>query len=171
MTRLVFLDIDGVLNDHTIMPNGFTTIQPDKVAHLNRILAAVPDLQIVVSSAWRYHVINGDMTVRGMEMLLRTHGIDCAGRVHGITDPDPETFHPDDHKPPYDAEKWHERGLKWRAVQIQDYCRRARYKHELCCTLDDLPLDLDQDRQPFVQTDKNIGLTAELADEVIRRLS
>ena len=166
--KLLFLDIDGVLNDHSRLPNGLSTIQPDKSAHLNRILAEVSDCQIVVSSAWRYYVHNKYMTMDGFTMMLQTHGLNCHGRIHGITDPDPETFHPDAHEQPFDEQKWYERGLAWRAVQIAEYWDRHGAPAR-CAILDDLPLCAAMGGALF-QTDKHVGLTAEIADAVILRL-
>lgn len=48
--RVIFLDIDGVLN--TLTTNEFATINPHKVALLNEIVLRT-DAEIVISSTWR----------------------------------------------------------------------------------------------------------------------
>lgn len=74
-SKILFLDIDGVLNRHgetTSTATGF--VDPACVAAFNRIVAAC-DPKIVICSAWRYLVHNGYMTVRGLATMLRTHGV------------------------------------------------------------------------------------------------
>ena len=54
--RLLFLDIDGVLNSQTWggqHERWFEILDPEAVAQLRRVVDALPDLRIVVSSAWR----------------------------------------------------------------------------------------------------------------------
>jgi hypothetical protein len=163
--KVIFLDIDGVLNDHRAQCNGYCGICPQMVDHLNSILQAVPDAEIVVSSAWRYCVHNGHSTVEGLEHLLLTHGVDCAARVDGVTDADPATYSPGSHLAPFDVEWWKEQGLKWRKSQILSYV--CDHEIERFVILDDLPLDLPE----LVQTSAQTGLTAELAAEVVKRLT
>ncbi len=85
LPKWIFLDIDGVLNDHSKMENGYCGIQSGPVRQLNRILRAVPEARIVLSSAWRYPHCNGDMNVAGLEYLLQSHGICCYNRIQGAT--------------------------------------------------------------------------------------
>jgi hypothetical protein len=83
---VIFLDMDGVLNGHDYDElTESCTVDPDCVRWFNTILVAVPGAKIVVSSAWRYMVHNGAMTLRGFEYLLRTHGVACVDRVTGLT--------------------------------------------------------------------------------------
>lgn len=74
---ILFLDIDGVLNDHTS-----NTIDRTCVHVLNQIIAAT-DCKIVLCSAWRYMILHGAMTLKGFEHLLRSH--DCNGDLIGHT--------------------------------------------------------------------------------------
>lgn len=156
--RLLFLDIDGVLNDHTAYANGYCGIQADKVVHLNAILEAVPDLKIVLSSAWRYTL----GTVGSIETLLCCHGVNCGKRVHGLTEPDEKT-----HGGPMpdfgDRQAWSEIGIRLRAMQIRKYV--ASVNNGNWVAIDDLPLDIEP--QNFVQTNPDIGLTAGVANAVI----
>lgn len=86
--KILFLDIDGVLNTHEpldpeVMCGRF---HPDKVARLNHVLR-MTGAKIVLSSAWRYFVHRGEMTIAGVEWLLRSHGV-MQQRLIGITRPD-----------------------------------------------------------------------------------
>jgi hypothetical protein len=79
----IFLDIDGVLNSHNTLSNGYCGIDKDKADLLNQIIDN--DTKIVISSAWRYLVINNFMTLTGFENLLLTHGLNIHKKIHGIT--------------------------------------------------------------------------------------
>lgn len=162
--KLLFLDIDGVMNDHRRWENKFAPIMQEHVVHLNTILAAVPTLKIVLSSAWRYRF----ETSYVIEALLCVHNVNAFERVHGATafDPVPEQ------KEPYDnVEWWSAMGLRWRAQQIQDYVCNAPFQdpfndiedHVRYAVLDDLPLQVEH----LFQTDPSVGLTAEIAEQVI----
>lgn len=70
----IFLDIDGVLNHHVTHRNGYSGLCPDCVKLLNRTLD-VTGAKIVVSSAWRYFVLRGEMNLAGLSGLLCTHGV------------------------------------------------------------------------------------------------
>lgn len=155
MSRLLFLDIDGVLNAHERHANGYSPIRPDLVANLNLILDAVPDLQIVLSSAWRYTM----REVCSVETLLCCHGANAAKRIHGLTNPDPLP----NPCPSYDDREWWSRmGLLWRVDQICDYA--WAHSASRFAVLDDLPLEVDH----LFLCDPNVGLTAEIADAVVR---
>lgn len=83
--KVLFLDIDGVLNGHFFdRAAESSTINPACVARLNRVLAETR-CSIVISSAWRYMILGGAMTLRGFEYMLRTHGVHCVGGVIGHT--------------------------------------------------------------------------------------
>ena len=82
--KLIFLDIDGCLNGHEFIAGSLSNmIRPDCVARLNRILEAT-DAKLVISSAWRYMIHGGAMTLNGFEYMLRTHGLP-ANSVVGYT--------------------------------------------------------------------------------------
>lgn len=163
---VLFLDIDGVLNRHVRHGNGYCGMCPDCVSQLNRILLAVPDLKLVISSAWRYHVHKGHMTVAGLEQLLLTHGVDCFGRVAGITRADSITYTDDpsadwqDHS----AEQWAEWGLKWRVEQIREWAASNGVTEFI--VVDDLALEMPE----LVQTDGDLGLTSYAAEQILERL-
>jgi hypothetical protein len=81
--RVLFLDIDGVLNSrevHDSVPRRGWDIYPEHVVHLNALLDRVPDLFIVVSSSWRLEYTRGEL-----ERELVAAGARVAGRVLGVT--------------------------------------------------------------------------------------
>jgi hypothetical protein len=165
--KLIFLDVDGVLNDHSKFSNGYCGIQGQPVRELNRILAEIPDARIVLTSAWRYLVTNGSMTLAGLEALLLSHGVDCYRRVLAIT-------YTDEHmarvlgrpvQPAISAEEWFawikEHGIMTRERQIARFLDTVpREEMGGYVVLDDLALDVPH----FVQTDGLVGLTAADAD-------
>ncbi len=82
---LIFLDIDGVLNCHNYDEAcESSTINSDCVYRINRVLDATGAM-IVISSAWRYMVHGGAMTLGGFGYMLRTHGVRCKDRIIGLT--------------------------------------------------------------------------------------
>lgn len=158
---LIFLDIDGVLNDHTV-PDGVLCgqIQPCKIAILNDILRAT-DARIVVSSAWRYLVHRGEMNLRGLSWLLQSHGL-LADKLVGITTKDTEPL------------SWDGNPASWvhteeRGAQISAYL--AAHPCSRYCVIDDLDLGISAAGHPFVQTDSKVGLTYRDAAKVIELLN
>lgn len=83
--KVIFLDIDGVLNDHKPVVSNYGGIFPRKVKMLNQITDAT-EAVIVVSSAWRYMVHGGAMTLGGFKYMFLTHGV--RGNVIDITPSD-----------------------------------------------------------------------------------
>lgn len=163
MKKIIFLDIDGALNFHKPHENGYNGIEKRCVANLNYILREVPDALIVISSAWRYMILEDSMTLSGFEYLLLTHGVDCKNRLLGYTEADDKLpIHTDDN-----YYKW---GLEQRVKQIQSYLKKnqeyiwqSRIKY---IVIDDLPLDIDN----FVKTEPHIGLTHQLAVKAVKIL-
>lgn len=147
--RIVFLDIDGVLNDPGCYDPRATSnrILPACVARLNRVLEAT-DARIVLSSAWRYMLIGRAMSLIGFEYLLRTHGV-MSGRLVGRTCADEDVK---------------ERGWQiheWRKV----HDHRGRY-----VVIDDMDAHISK-LHPFVHVDGAVGLTDADADAAIRLLT
>jgi hypothetical protein len=67
--KIVFLDFDGVLN--TLLPHeNHGPFSKAACSHVNTLLHKVPDLRIVISSAWRHHGIDY------CRKALQEHGID-----------------------------------------------------------------------------------------------
>ena len=162
MSETLFLDIDGVLNGHRAHGNGYCGIESKCVEQLNRILAACPNVKIVVSSAWRYIHGGGDMTRRGFEYLLASHGVDSVGRIVGFTESDESTVAALEGRV---AEPNGVNGAMLRRIQIRRYADQRNLRSFV--VLDDLDLDMPE----LVRTEPGIGLTAEDAGTVISRLS
>ena len=162
MTVLLYLDIDGVLNDHRKLPGGYCGIDRDRAALLNCVLDEVPECKLVISSAWRYLVHEGSMTRKGFEFLLLSSGVKAHLRIYGFTRRDPAKT-----PPVTDADAWRVLGLKWRAWQIEQF--NLRHRPEKWAAIDDLPLDLPAGN--FVQTDPAVGLTDSTIEKVIRILA
>lgn len=146
--KLLFLDIDGVLNRHQYNEmSQSNSVDPDCVARLNRILNAT-DARIVLSSAWRYMLIGKAMSLVGFDYLLRTHGV-VANRLVGRTPADEEIT---------------ERGWQihqWR--KEHDHC--GRY-----VVIDDMDLHISP-LHPFVRPQGHIGLTDADVDKAIAILN
>jgi hypothetical protein len=85
----LFLDIDGVLNAHEPHPGSlYNGIRLDCMGRLNRVLKAT-GASLVISSAWRYIILCGNMKPLGFEYLLISHGlVSLPGVVIGLTEPD-----------------------------------------------------------------------------------
>lgn len=83
MKKILFLDIDHVLNDGSFntVSQSFT-LKKDCVTRFNRIIHATKPL-CVISSAWRYCILSGAMTLEGFKIMMRTHGITDALNLIG----------------------------------------------------------------------------------------
>lgn len=90
--KYIFLDIDGVLNNHSRMCNGYCSIHENNVIILNKLLDYYPDAKIVISSAWRYLIVRGDMTVSGFQNMMSMFGIKSHNRIIGHTRPDKDDY-------------------------------------------------------------------------------
>ena len=145
MNKLIFLDIDGVLNGHESHGNGYCGTRPDCVARFNRILSAT-GAAIVVSSAWRYLVLSGSMTIVGLENLLLSHGVDCREKIRDVTRPDV--------------------GDEMRGLQISLWLKSRKFPPDAYVVLDDMD-DISAYGHPFVRTESKTGLTDEDADRAI----
>lgn len=155
MRPVLFIDIDGVLNDHRRMANGYARIDEDKATRLSKVLDEL-DADIVVHSAWRYLVLKESMTVRGFGDLLQSHGLSLyrPGSLHdmrilGVTRMDRGEGSTCD-----------------RSDQIREYAKEHGIK--VYVAIDDLPLSLHKRR--FVKTEGTVGLTDAKAEEIIRKI-
>lgn len=89
--RHVFLDIDGVLNHYNWVIRGDLPFDPQCMKLLN-LLVSRSQCKVVVSSAWRHLIAPDNMTVKGFENMLRTHGFKHQGVVIDRTVSDEELF-------------------------------------------------------------------------------
>ncbi len=145
--KIVFLDIDGVLNRHEYnLPAQSNSLDVGAVSNLNFVLAETNAL-LVLTSAWRYLIQSGAMTMDGFDYLLRTHGV-VAGRLVGITASDEQ--------------------IPRRSDQIVDYLKTS--DPQTWCVLDDEP-DASPRSDRFIKTDGARGLTIEDARQAIAILN
>jgi hypothetical protein len=143
---ILLLDMDGVMNGHERWPNGYCGIRYDCVENLNIILAAHPDMKIVISSAWRYMILGLDVSIKGFEYILLVAGVNAYGRVWGHTCSD--------------------EAIPSRAEQIKQYIIKHDVKQYV--VLDDMSdEDLAGEIPNLIRTDPKEGLTREKAAEVI----
>lgn len=150
MIPLIFLDIDGVLNDHELHEySGCCGILP-RCAHNLNIILQKTNANLVICSAWRYMISNGAMTVRGFDYLLRTHGINAENRIDGYT--------------PLDEQK------KGRGMQITHYLIHHYKEFPKYVVLDDVDDDITNHGHPFVKTNGKVGLTDEDSEKAVQML-
>lgn len=143
--KIIFLDIDGVLNHHSLTCKSLASIMPRCVRAFNRIIDAT-DAKIVLSSSWRSWIHNGYMTATGFACLLHSHGV--RGDVIGCTRPC-EADEP-------------------RYKQIRDWTRNHGVQGDRYCVIDDDPEAFGG--RLGVQT-KMTGLTERDADLAIEILN
>lgn len=162
--KLLFLDVDGVLNEHVMDPLVMCgQIHAEKVKLLNGVLADTGAL-IVVSSAWRYLVHRGEMNLLGLDWLLRSHGV-YAGKLHGITRPDTMERGPSFSGDPRAWPVTDERGQ-----QITDYLAGVEGVTSYA-VVDDLDPGITAAGHPLVRTDSNRGLTWREAERLVSILN
>ena len=83
MSKIIFLDFDGVINNfHTHSNSTGTDFSATACTNLNKLLNHFPDLKIVVSSSWRM------WGLPKMKEILEKNGND-PDRVIGITGDEP----------------------------------------------------------------------------------
>jgi hypothetical protein len=157
--KVVFLDIDGVLNAHEdLHPDVMCgQIHSNKVAYLNQILERT-GAKLVLSSAWRYLIHRKEMDLVGLGWLLRSHGI-YQDRLIGITRPDTMVDIADSDKIPIPL-------MDERGEQISDWLK----EHPECeryVVLDDLDLGISEAKHPFVLVDGSVGLTEQNVEAAI----
>lgn len=169
--KVIFLDIDGVLNHHEFNQESQScTINAECITQLNRILKET-SAKIVLSSAWRYVVTGHAMTLEGFRYMLQTHGLRHGAEIigHTITD---ETCYSCEYECLPSENQWDDNGRHvcvkcghhtGRSDQIRHWLRAHRGQIERCVVIDDLPIE----NLPFIQTDSKVGLTKVLADAVI----
>jgi hypothetical protein len=142
---LLIADFDGVLNPHGGHATGLLC-EPQCVAPFNRVIRETSS-KVVICSSWRYLVHHGYMTVNGLNMLLRTHGVNCD--VVDVT------------RPSFDEHDGNE--PRWR--QIADWLKRNPINGRRYAIVDDDPLAFGG--RPGVQTNPTTGLTETDADQLI----
>jgi len=178
--RLLFLDIDGVLNGHEPLDPEVMCgrIHADKVALLNGVLRQTGAM-LALSSAWRYLVLRGEMNMSGLEWLLRSHGI-MANRLIGVTRKDHMRESPE-----FDGKYWpvhNERGQQitdfmtgnghLNPLGIEHYSPEAKLGPiEAYAVIDDLDLGISAAGHPFVQTNGQVGMQIDDARRLVELLT
>ena len=151
MKRLLFLDIDGVLNsgeytkklDHTMITDGngdFPDIDPEAMNRLNSIINET-DCEVILSSGWRNFP------------NIKEHLLEC-GLCKPIKDVTPVSF-------------------VSRGYEIYYYLQTNNWdkKYDKFVILDDNDFDISVNfPYNFIQTTFQYGLTDELTTEIINRL-
>jgi HAD domain in Swiss Army Knife RNA repair proteins len=138
--NLLFLDIDGVLNTHeqnlaNVASFGSHSIDRSMIVRINTIIRQV-DLLVVIISAWRYMILELDMTPCGFENMMRSHGFQFIDTIIGCTCSDELTAD--------------------RADQIRDF--RSKYNHVgRFAIIDDLDLIVFPHNQ--IITNSHQGIT------------
>ena len=101
MERIIFLDIDGVLNGHEWIhrkDNGATwsgsriNSEPSRILH--RIIEQ-SSAKVVLISSWRGWINHGSMTPIGFANVLRSHGVE-SNIVDALPSKDPNLNHGED---------------------------------------------------------------------------
>lgn len=146
---LLFLDIDGVVAIGKACPIAESS-RPDRrlVARINKVIEAT-GCKVVLSSAWRYLMHSGSMTIEGLDCLFRSHGLK-AGVIVGITHMDTPT-------------EWDEMGRPCkfvedeRALQVQRF--RLSHGHTgPYVVIDNDDFGFTAAGMPFVRTMTSIGI-------------
>lgn len=152
--KVLFLDVDGVLNDHKQLPSGYCTIHPACMGWLNFIIRHT-DCKLVLTSAWRYMILSGDMTLKGFEYMMVTHGLTKQKESlfvgHTVSDEE----------------------VSKRENQIFNYIHYHRGMVDKWAIADDLPLEflLPQYQKRFVKTASHLGLTYDNACDLVSILN
>ncbi len=153
--KVLFLDIDGVLNANGSYKadSESRNLDPRCVANLNRLVQTT-DCKIVLSSAWRYMILNGAMTIKGFQYMLRTHGVTKYLEIIDTLPADNQLeFVAGSNKAP------------GRGQAIHEWVEKAKpeAKPEKWAIVDDLDVSygICKECPNFVQTNPNVGLTEE----------
>ena len=154
--KIVFLDVDGVLNSRQgwerDKPETWCYVTPECIDQLKHITEQVPDLYFVFSSTWRR-----SLPALKFQDLLAQLGVKV--KFVGSTPVPPPHFR--------DLDGLHSDSP--RGAEIQAWLDKHGKKVDRFVILDD-DADMIHLMPHLVQTDFNFGLTAEKAEEVIRRL-
>lgn len=159
--KILFLDIDGVLNTHEVTIAMCGQIHKDKITRLNKILE-VTDCKIVLSSAWRYIIHRGEANLQGLDWLFRSHGM-LPNRLIGITPPDtmiPKIYNGVPKEWPVE----NERGSLITRYLFENH---PLIENKDYMVIDDMDLGIKKAGHPFVQTDSTEGLQDRHVDEII----
>lgn len=141
MKKIIFLNIDGVLNSESYYKSKITkNFDPECVKRLNRIIKET-NANIVISSSWKLSY-----------MTFKDEGI--KGTVIGMT-------------PNFLFDTWRED--KTRGAEIEQYLLKNPCDNYVI--LDDGELFKEYQKKHWIQTDYRIGLTDENVEDAIALLN
>lgn len=150
-------------------------IKPECMFQLNRVIQAT-GCKLILSSAWRYMILNKAMTLRGMAYLLLTHGLyalehTTKGWDHPLVDfLDEDTSYTDNER----AQGADKTG-RGKLIRGWLNLNSMSIDHEVISTqyacVDDMDLGYTHYGHPHVITKGDIGLTPADADALIALLS
>lgn len=149
--KLIFLDIDGVLNGSDLPPlfgPGWpeSHLETHLIEKLNKIVKAVEGTKIVISSSWRIRFSLQELIEMLVRKGLEAEIIDVTPRIHGRFS---------EHIP--------------RGKEIQAWLDATKENVEKFIILDDISNMVHL--EPFlIQTDDFVGLTDEHVDRAIKML-
>ena len=165
MDKVIFLDIDGVLNTNCwyTQMNGNTpkdkygyTFDPRSVANLKKILDET-GAEIVISSSWK------SFGISELEDMWQDRGL--PGKLIGITPnsvSDEMLLNADlDH-----MELFHIRGM-----EIKEWLDKHGKKVSHYVIIDDMDNFLPEQISHFVQTDSEVGISEDDVDKAVRLLN
>jgi len=142
--KILFLDIDGVLTTRRSLSPTSCSFDAEAVEQLNRVLKAIPSLQIVISSSWRLlH------TMEELKAIFCQYGV-TPGRVLGKTPVLADKERGDEIK------AWLEMTALW-------------YRGNLEFAIVDDDSDMGELIDHLFHTTFDHGLTKEVADRLIKR--
>ena len=154
--KILFLDIDGVLNTDSHMkenwagrqvPDYSIYIQSELVGQLNRVMELVPDLEIVIHSSWGRILDRKTITA-----ALKKKGFAYARSIYGLT---PKKM---SSEKVHELSAWladHQSATEWLILDDQDV------------GFDFLGVRYARSKQLQIRPEPETGLTPELADKVI----
>lgn len=148
--KILFLDVDGVLNCQSDwngpFADGFNTLDPAKCDRLARIVKETNAI-VVLSSTWRLHA---DLGLVKLNEWLNQRGV----FIHSHTK--------DGYK------EWGHLSMRGHEIDLWLKDHSQEFPNPRFVILDDNSDMLADQMLWFVQTDWNVGLTDELADQAIR---
>jgi len=140
--KVIFLDIDGVLNSNPFLRQRIGTIDRVNVSALNYLLEKT-GAKLVLSSSWRGFVGRGRMmSLRAFAFVLRTHGLKSMSLLIDKTPHDIRGGTPDEND---------------RARQCREWLD-AHPEVTASVAIDDCDYDFGAVAIPFVMTDPELGL-------------
>lgn len=164
MSKVIFLDIDGVLNTgwwysqmdrNTPKDKYGYAFDPISVANLKKILDET-GAEIVISSSWK------SFGLTELEKMWQDRGL--PGRLIGIT---PNTV---SDELLLNADLDHMELFSIRGMEIKEWLDKHGKKVSHYVIIDDMDNMLPEQKSHFVQTNPEVGITDKNADEAIMML-